>query len=71
MPAVATAEAPVLRPTGLRALHCSGCARVLVRYSTLGPNAVITVRCRDCKRETMLRGADVVSLLGALSQGRE
>jgi hypothetical protein len=56
----------------LRAFHCSGCGRRLLRYAAdaLGREAVILVRCRDCKVESALRGADVAALLHAVSHQR-
>jgi hypothetical protein len=58
--------------TGLRSFHCSGCGRRLFEYAadTLGRDAVIRVRCRDCKTTSELRGADVAALLHALSHGK-
>jgi phage FluMu protein Com len=64
----ALVAAPVLPPVSFRTLHCSGCGRHLLRYDGLVAETVITVRCRDCKTPNTLRGADVIALLGALSQ---
>jgi hypothetical protein len=56
-------------PVALRAFHCTGCGRRLLRYAadTLGVDAVILVRCRDCKTDNVLRGADLAALLYAVS----
>jgi hypothetical protein len=64
--------APRLAPgLALRDFHCTGCGRRLLRYvaEAMGPRALITVRCRDCKTDSTLRGADVARLLHALSHG--
>lgn len=67
--AVATGSAVMAE---LRAFYCHGCGRRLLQYTpqTLGDQACIRVRCRDCKTTSELRGADVAGLLHALSHGK-
>lgn len=53
----------------LRSFYCSGCGRRLFQYDQIGSGARIQVRCRDCKTESELRGADIPKLLQTLSEG--
>jgi hypothetical protein len=71
-PETATLAVPAGVAPAFRDFHCSGCGRRQFRYAadTLGRDAVIQVRCRDCKTTSELRGADVAALLHALSHGR-
>lgn len=60
---------PTHAEAALRRLYCSGCGRRLLDYAALGTETTIRVRCRDCKATTQLRGADVPTLLTALTRG--
>lgn len=64
------AREPVAAPDPLpHAIHCLHCGRRLLDYSAdlFTGHGALRIRCRDCRRWTMLRGIDIVSLAAHVS----